>query len=245
MNAAELYVEEHAGTPDAPVVVLVHGVFDSCQSFEGVIDHLLPDHSVVTYDAGAVGLAPPMPRRVPSLDDHADDLLSVVGDRMRALWWGTASGGTVSYLAAVRARGGSAALGLFEPSMQWQPWWPSMDVIAAESVYEQEHFRAGLEGKPRRTREEREREQALLAHELTLIAEAPCTPDQLTVPRLVGRGMLSASWRFGTTDHQRDEFDCELIEIEDAGHTAHRMQPKGFADFTRRGTGRMLGSDAR
>jgi pimeloyl-ACP methyl ester carboxylesterase len=241
MNAAELYVEEHAGTPDAPVVVLVHGVFDSCQSFEGVIDHLLPDHTVVTYDRrGWARSADAVPAS--TLDDHADDLLAVLGDR-RATVVGHSYGGTVSYLAAVRAPERVAALGLFEPSMQWQPWWPSMDVIAAESVYEQEHFRAGLEGKPRRTREEREREQALLAHELTLIADAPCTPDQLTVPRLVGRGTLSASWRFGTTDHQRDEFDCELVEIEDAGHTAHRMQPKGFADFTRRAVA--LGSHGR
>jgi hypothetical protein len=123
---------------------------------------------------------------------------------------------------------------MFEPSMQWQPWWPTMDAIQAEAPYEQEHFRAGLEHKPRRTREEREREQALLARELTFIAEAPCTPDELTVPRIVGRGKLSASWRFGTTDRLRDELDCELVEIEGAGHTAHRMQPEGFADFARR-----------
>ncbi len=54
------------------------------------------------------------------------------------------------------------------------------------------------------------------------------------MPCVVGRGTLSATWRFGTTDHLRDELDCELVEIEDAGHTAHRMQPKGFADFVRR-----------
>ena len=70
-------------------------------------------------------------------------------------------------------------------------WTPS----SPRAPYEQEHFRAGLEGRAAPTREERDREQALLAHELTLIAEAPCTPDQLTVPRLVGRGTLSAGWR--------------------------------------------------
>ena len=227
-----LHVEEHPGAPDAPVVVLVHGVFDSCESFEGVIEHLLPDHTVLTYDrrgwARSAAAAP-----ATSLDVHADDLLSVLGDR-RATVVGHSYGGTVSMLAAVRAPERVLALGLFEPSMQWQPWWPTMDAIAAEAPYEQTHFRAGLEHKPRRTREEREREQALLQHELTLIAEAPCTAEQLTVPRLVGRGKLSATWRFGTTDHLRDDLDCELIEIEDAGHTAHRMQPKGFADFTRR-----------
>jgi pimeloyl-ACP methyl ester carboxylesterase len=239
MNAAELHLEEHAGAPGASVVVLVHGVFDSCASFEGVIEHLLPDYTVLTYDRRGWGRSADA-TPASSLDDHADDLLAVLGDR-RATVVGHSYGGTVSYLAAVRAPMRVQALGLFEPSMQWQPWWPSMDVIAAGNAHEQEHFRAGLEGKPRRTREEREREQALLAHELTLIAQAPCTPDQLTVPRLVGRGTLSASWRFGTTDRLRDELACELIEIEDAGHTAHRMHPKGFADFTRRAVA--LGSD--
>jgi pimeloyl-ACP methyl ester carboxylesterase len=228
-----LHVEEHtAGHVDAPVVVLVHGVFDSCASFDGVIQHLLPDHIVLTYDrrgwARSAGAAP-----ATSLGDHADDLLSVVGER-RATVVGHSYGGTVSFLAAARAPERVTALGLFEPSMQWQPYWPSMDAIAAEAPSEQEHFRHGLAGKPRRTREEREREQALLQHELTLIADEPATPEQLTVPRIVGRGTLSATWRFGTTDHLRDDLDCELIEIEDAGHTAHRMNPKGFADFTRR-----------
>jgi pimeloyl-ACP methyl ester carboxylesterase len=228
-----LHVEEHrSDTPDAPVVVLVHGVFDSCASFEGVVEHLVPDFTVVCYDRRGWGrsvVAPP----ATSLDDHAQDLLAVLGTR-QATVVGHSYGGTVSLLAAVRAPERVDALGLFEPSMQWQPWWPTMDAIAAESPYEQTHFRAGLEGKPKRTRQEREREQALLAHELTLIAEAPCTPDQLTVPVIVGRGTLSARWRFGTTDHLREELDCELVEIDDAGHTAHRMQPKGFADFVRR-----------
>jgi pimeloyl-ACP methyl ester carboxylesterase len=235
-----LHVEEHrSDAQDAPVVVLVHGVFDSCASFDGVIEHLLPEHTVLTYDRRQWGRSRDAAPAT-SLDDHADDLLTVLGDR-RATVVGHSYGGTVSLLAAVRAPERIVSLGLFEPSMQWQPWWPSMDAISAEAPYEQEHFRAGLEGKPRRTREEREREQLLLLHELTLIAEAPCTPGQLTVPRLVGRGTLSASWRFGTTDHLRDELDCELIEIEDAGHTAHRMNPKGFADFTRRAVA--LGSD--
>lgn len=235
-----LHVEEHrSDRADAPVVVLVHGVFDSCESFDAVVEHLVPEHSVVTYDRrGWARSADATPAT--SLDDHARDLLAVLGDR-RATLVGHSYGGTVSLLASVRAPQRVAALALFEPSMQWQPWWPSMDAITAEAPYEQEHFRAGLEGRPRRTREEREREQALLQHELTLIAEAPCTLDELTVPRLVGRGTLSASWRFGATDHLRDELGCELVEIEDAGHTAHRMQPKGFADFVRRAVA--LGSD--
>lgn len=236
-----LHVEEHRGArADSPVVVLVHGVFDSCTSFDAVIEQLVPEHTVVAYDrrgwARSSEAAPAI-----SLDDHARDLLAVLGDR-RATVVGHSYGGTVSLLASVRAPEQVISLALFEPSMQWQPWWPSMDVIAAEASYEQEHFRAGLEGKPRRTREERDREQALLQHELVLIAGPPCALDELTVPRIVGRGALSATWRFGTTDRLRDELGCELVEIEGAGHTAHRMQPKGFAELVRRAVA--LGSDA-
>jgi pimeloyl-ACP methyl ester carboxylesterase len=232
MTDPALHVEEHTSrASDAPVIVLVHGVFDSCESFGGVIEHLVVDHTVVTYDRRGWGRSADAAPAT-SLDDHVDDLLSVLGDR-QATVVGHSYGGTVSLVGAVRAPDRVTALGLFEPSMQWQPWWPSMDAIAAEAPYEQMHFRAGLEGKPRRTREERAREQALLQHELTLIAEAPCGLEELTVPRVVGRGGLSARWRFDATDHLRDELDCELIEIEAAGHTAHRMQPKGFADFAR------------
>jgi pimeloyl-ACP methyl ester carboxylesterase len=232
MTDPSLHVEERGPDDlDAPVVVLVHGVFDSCASFDAVIEHLVADHRVVTYDRRGWGRSLDASSAT-SLDDHAGDLLAVLGDR-RATVVGHSYGGTVALLASVRAPQRVVALGLFEPSMQWQPWWPSMDAIAAEAAYEQEHFRHGLEGKPRRTPEEREREQALLQHELALIAEAPCALDQVTVPRVVGRGGLSASWRFDATDRLRHELDCELVEIEGAGHTAHRMQPKGFAEFVR------------
>ena len=51
MTDPDLHVEEYPGTePDAPVIVLVHGVFDSCERFDGVIEHLLPAHTVLTYD---------------------------------------------------------------------------------------------------------------------------------------------------------------------------------------------------
>lgn len=228
-----LHVEEHrSDAPGAPVVVLVHGVLDSCASFDGVIEHLVSDYTVVTYDRRGWARSAGVPTAT-SLDDHAHDLLAVLGER-HATVVGHSYGATVSMLAAVRAPDRIDALGLFEPSMQWQPWWPSTDVIAAEAPDERSHLRAGLEGRPKRTAEEREREQTLLAHELTLIADAPSSPDDLTVPRIVGRGTLSVRWRFATTDRLREELECELVEIDDAGHTAHRMQPKGFADFARR-----------
>ncbi len=167
-----------------------------------------------------------------SLDDHAGDLLSAIGER-RATVVGHSYGGAVALLAAVRRPDLVAALGLFEPSMQWAPWWPTMETIAEQAPGEQEHFRAGLETRPRPTQEERARERALLEHELTLIRDAPFDLHDVVVPCLVGRGAESAPWRVGTADRLRLELACDLVVIEDAGHTAHRTQPKAFADFAR------------
>ena len=83
---------------------------------------------------------------------------------------GHSYGGAVAMLAAVRRPDLVTALGLFEPSMQWAPWWPSMETITEQAPGEQEHFRAGLEARPRPTPEERARDRALLEHELTLVA---------------------------------------------------------------------------
>jgi len=233
MADASLHVVEHASAvAAAPFVVLVHGVLDSSASFEGVVEALVPDFHVVTYDrrgwARSAG-APP----ATSLGDHADDLVSVMRER-RGTVVGHSYGGAVAMLAAVRRPDLVSALGLFEPSMQWLEWWPSMDTIAEQSPDEQEHFRAGLEGRPRATPQQRARDQALLAEELTFIAEPPLAFGDLTPPRLVGRGALSARWRVGVTDRLHEELACGLTVIDGAGHTAHRMQPKGFAEFTRR-----------
>ncbi len=236
MSEPALHVVEHrADDPDAPLVVLVHGVLDSSRSFDGVVEALAPDFTVVTYDrrgwARSADAAP-----ATSLADHAEDLISVMQER-RGTVVGHSYGGTVAMLAAIRRPDLVAALGVFEPSMQWLGWWPSMDTIVEQSPDEQEHFRAGLEGRPRPTPEQRARDQALLAEELTFIARPPLTFGDLTAPRLVGRGGLSAGWRVAVTDRLHEELACGLVVIDDAGHTAHRMQPKGFADFVRRVTG--------
>jgi pimeloyl-ACP methyl ester carboxylesterase len=233
MSDPNLHVVEHCSDdPDAPLVVLVHGVLDSSLSFDGVVDALVPDFTVVTYDRRGWGRsADAAPAR--SLADHADDLVSVMRER-RGTIVGHSYGGAVAMLTAVRRPDLVAALGLFEPSMQWLDWWPPMDTIAEQAPDEQEHFRAGLEGRPRPTPEQRARDQALLAQELTFIADPPLAFGDIAAPRLVGRGGLSNPWRVAVTDRLHEELSCGLVVIDDAGHTAHRMQPKEFADFARR-----------
>ena len=124
MTDDRLYlVERCADDPDAPVIVLVHGVFDSSVSFERVVDDLVPAYSVITYDRrGWARSRDATPAA--ALDDHARDLLSAIGERPATVV-GHSYGGAVALLAAVRRPDLVAALGLFEPSMQWVPWWPT------------------------------------------------------------------------------------------------------------------------
>ena len=237
MAVEPLHVVEHrADDPDAPVIVLVHGVLDSSASFEGVVDELVPEFTVVTYDRRGWGRSrDASPAAVPR---RARRTTCIVGDG------GAAGHGRRPQLRrrgrpARRRSGGpisSPRSAVFEPSMQWadvvaRPWRRS----PSRPSDEQEHFRAGLEDRPRPTPEERARDQALLAHELTLIREPPF--DVRRRHRAVSRGARRAHdavARRVDRPPAPTSSPADLVVIEDAGHTAHRTQPKAFADFARR-----------
>ena len=56
--------------------------------------------------------------------------------------------------------------------MAWADWWPDGDTIQEQAVHVRHHFSAGLEDRPRPSREERARGRALMEHELTLVQRA-------------------------------------------------------------------------
>jgi pimeloyl-ACP methyl ester carboxylesterase len=227
-----LHVVEHpADDPDAPVIVLVHGVLDSSLSFEGVVDELVPEFTVVTYDRrgwGRSGHVSP----AETLDEHAHDVVAAIGDR-RATVVAHSYGGAVALLAASLRPDLVAAVAVFEPTMAWAEWWPDPETIQAQAVHVQHHFRAGLEGRPKPTPEQRARDQALMAHDLTLVVEPPFAFADVNVPCLIGRSTLTTPWHVDSTARLAEIFVTDLVVIEDAGHTAHRTQPKAFADFAR------------
>jgi pimeloyl-ACP methyl ester carboxylesterase len=227
-----LHVEEHdAGDPDAPFVVLVHGLLDSSWSFGRVVEQLAPEYNVVTYDrrgwGRSVDAAP-----VSSFDDHVDDLVAVMNGR-RGTVIGHSYGGAVSLVTASRRPDLVASLGVFEPSLSWTDFWPTRAFIREQRAHEAEHMEAGLERRPRRTREQAIREDALVEHEVGLLERISFDFSSVVVPRLVGRGGLSAPWRYGVIDRLCNELDADVVVVEGAGHTAHRAQPDGFADFAR------------
>jgi pimeloyl-ACP methyl ester carboxylesterase len=233
MDDEVLHVAEHPATdPGALVIVLVHGVLDSSLSFAGVVDELAPEFTVVTYDRRGWGRS----RRVSAaatLAEHAHDVIAAMGGR-RATVVAHSYGGAVGLLAASLRPDLVAALAVFEPTVAWADWWPDPETLAEQAVHVRHHFRAGLEGRPRPTPEERARDQALMAHELTLVKEAPCSFDDIAVPCLIGRSALTTPWHMESTARLAEIFASDLVVIEEAGHTAHRTQPGAFADFARR-----------
>jgi pimeloyl-ACP methyl ester carboxylesterase len=232
MPDPDLHVVEHrADDPDAPVIVLVHGTMDSSTSFEGVVDELTPEFTVVTYDRRGWGRSRHADA-AETLADHAHDVIDAIGER-RATVVAHSYGGAVGLLAACLRPDLVAALAVFEPTVAWAEWWPDDETIREQAVRVRHHFRAGLEGRPKPTPEERARSQALMAHELTFVSTPPLEFDEIAVPCLIGRSVMTTPWHVESTTRLAEIFASDLVVIEDAGHTAHRTQPKAFAEFAR------------
>jgi pimeloyl-ACP methyl ester carboxylesterase len=232
MSDPDLHVVEHrADDPDAPVIVLVHGTLDNSSSFEGVVEELTPEFTVVTYDRRGWGRSQHA-GPAETLADHAYDAIDAIGER-RATVVTHSYGGAVGLLAAYLRPDLVAAVAVFEPTVAWAEWWPDDETIREQAAHVRHHFRAGMEGRPKPTREERARGQALMAYELTFVSDPPFEFDDVAVPCLIGRSVLTTPWHVESTTRLAEIFASDLVVIEDAGHTAHRTQPKAFADFAR------------
>jgi pimeloyl-ACP methyl ester carboxylesterase len=225
-------VEYRADDPEAPVIVLVHGLLDSGASFAGVVAELTPEFTVVTYDRRGWGRsrddAPPT-----SLADHAGDTLSVIGER-RATVIGHSYGGAVGLMAAFLRPDRVASLAVFEPTVTWTDWWPDYDDMMERSADLQPMFGRWRDGAPRRTPEARAADDVSMARDFSFVADAPFELTDLAVPRLVGGSVDTTPWDYESGERLADILDADLVVFEDAGHTAHRTHPREFAEFARR-----------
>ena len=225
-------VEHQVADPDAPVIVLVHGLLDSCVSFDGVVAELTPDFTVVTYDRRGWGKSredePPT-----SLADHARDTLSVIGDR-RATVVGHSYGGAVGLMAAFLRPDLVASLAVFEPTVTWTDWWPDYDEMMVRSADMQPMLRRWSDGAPRRTPEARAADEISMARDFSFVTDAPFDLADLSVPRLVGGSVDTTPWDYESGDRLADILDPDLVRFESAGHTVHRTHPREFAAFARR-----------
>jgi len=225
-------VEHPAPDPDAPLIVLVHGLLDSGASFDGVVAELTPEFTVVTYDRRGWGQSRDDPPPT-SLADHAQDTLSLIRDR-RATVVGHSYGGTVGLMAAFLAPERVASLAVFEPTVPWTDWWPDYDEMMERSAPLQPMFRRWREGVAPRTPEIRAVDEVSTARDFSFVAEPPFDLAELAVPRLVGGSVDTTPWDYESGERLADILDADLVRFDDAGHTAHRTHPREFAAFARR-----------
>jgi pimeloyl-ACP methyl ester carboxylesterase len=225
-------VAQPAADPDVPVIVLVHGLLDSCASFDAAIAELTPEFAVVTYDRRGWGGARDAPPPT-SLADHARDALAAIGDR-RATVVGHSYGGVVGLMAAHLDPERVASLAVFEPTVPWTDWWPDYDEMMARSAALQPMFGRWRAGAPRRSAEQRAADEVAMARDFSFVREPPFDFADVSVPCLVGGSVDTTPWDYESGERLAALLDAELVVFEDAGHTVHRTHPREFADFARR-----------
>lgn len=234
--------EHHFDRPEVPMVVLVHGAMDRSRSFRRVVEHLT-DLRVVTYDrrgyGDSVGARP-----ASGLEDHATDLLEVIGNR-RATVIAHSAASHIAVLAAIEEPNRIAGIALWEPAAPWMDFWPekarqSVARIASASdpgaVAERGVIAmVGEEAWNRLSeaaREQRRAEGAAFVLDMASGIDAPYDWEDLHVPCIIGYG---ASWpHFETSPQLARAISCPTFTIERASHTAHLSHPTEFAEFARR-----------
>jgi pimeloyl-ACP methyl ester carboxylesterase len=234
--------EHHFDRPDLPIVVLVHGAMDRSRSFRRVVDHLA-DHRVVTYDRRGYGDSVDA-EPASGLQDHAADLLEVIGNR-RATVVAHSVASHIAVLAAIEEPDRVASIGLWEPAAPWMDFWPekarrSVARIAAapDSGDVAERGVIAMAGErawnrlSEAARRQRRAEGAAFVLDMASGMAPPYDWADVLVPRIIGHG---ASWPHVETSPQLARtLACPTFTIEQASHVAHLTHPKEFAEFVRR-----------
>jgi pimeloyl-ACP methyl ester carboxylesterase len=227
-----VHIVEHPGDEDAPVVLFVHGLTDSLESFDGMVAELTPAHTVLTYDRRGWGRsrddAPPT-----SLADHAQDAIDVLDGR-RATIVGHSYGGVVALMTAVLRPDLVASLAIFEPTVPFTDWWPDHDEMMRRSADMKPMLRRWNEGMPRRTAEQRAADDISMARDFSFVETAPFDFADVHVPCLVGGSVDTTPWDYESADRLSVLLDADVVVFRDAGHTVHRTHAREFADFARR-----------
>ncbi len=225
-------VVEHPGNDGAPVVLLIHGLTDSVESFAGMVAELTPDHTVVTYDRRGWGRsrddAPPT-----SLADHAQDAIDALAGR-RATIVGHSYGGVVALMAATMRPDLVASLVVFEPTVPFTDWWPDYDEMMRRSADLKPMLKRWSTGMPRRTPEQRSADEVSMARDFSFVVDAPFDFADVKAPCLVGGSVDTTPWDYQSAQRLSELLDADVVMFRDAGHPAHRTHAREFAALTRR-----------
>jgi len=253
MERGELHVEHH-GTPDGPSVVLVHGAPDRSSAFRPVLGPL-DDLHLVTYDrrgwGRSVAAGPPT-----GMAEHAEDLLAVAATLPGPVVIVAHSyGAHVTMLAATVNPSAFAAVGLWEPPLQYEPWWRSIlerqgvdrfgGTDAAAQIELAHRVILGddvWEAWPAEVREARRAEGPAYQVDMASLLEAPYAYADVKVPATVGGGSKSSSSSRKIAPWLLERLpDAEPHIIEGVGHFANRTHPEAFAGFARAAMTRVPG----
>jgi pimeloyl-ACP methyl ester carboxylesterase len=239
------YLEEEP-SPDAPVVVLVHGTLDRANSFRRTMRRL-EDVRVVAYDRRGYQDSRG-PEGPVGIEGHIDDLLAVLHELGgRPVVVGHSLGAVVALGAAMAEPDKVAAIGAFEPPMRWLPleeresrqgsFVQSRDPdVAVESFFRARVGDAAWDRLEPAARADRLADGPALLTELASLNGPPLFDvTKLPVPVIFGGGATSEPFHKENlawlTEHVPG---AERMEIPDAGHGAHLTHPDAFAGFVRR-----------
>ncbi len=138
-------------------------------------------------------------------------------------------------MAAVRRPDLVLSLGLWEPPVDWAPWWwrdPSRVRAALASVAHKYSDRVGPPSE--RPQALRDAERAATKADRRATESEPFAFTDVRVPTVCGKG--AATWEFQaeSVDHLTRALGAESFTLPGAWHTAHWHHPEGFAAFVRR-----------
>lgn len=222
---------------DGPRIVVIHGAMDRAATFEPT-RRRLHDLAVVTYDRRGYGRSGRLPEN-PDLSTHVSDALSVMGGEPVVLV-GHSFGGLVALAASVRAPEQVLAVGVYEPPMPWEPWWPESAAGDDPATAGERFFRriAGddtWDAMPQRFRQARAAEgPALLCDFASARAGLPFDLRDVLSPVAAAHGSETAPHfkRSAQTLAERVH-GATLRIIEGAGHGAHMSHTDAFAAWVR------------
>lgn len=231
---------DEAGDPAAPLVVLVHGSMDRSAGMLRLSRRLDTRYRVARYDRRGYGRSHPHDGPF-DMAWQVTDLLAVMGGRP-AIVIGHSYGGNVALAAAAAHPDLVVGVAIYESPQSWEPWWPGTTAGAAAVATQgdpadaAERFMRRLigdarwEALPLRTRDQRRAEGTAMVGELgDLRRRRPWSPEQITVPVVVGYGTRGAP-------HHQDGMQrvaaslpgSVLVALEGCRHDAPLSHPELF-----------------
>lgn len=223
----------HAGDPERPDVVLVHGSMDRSAGMLRLSRRLDDRYRVTLYDRRGYGRS--IEAGGPfSVSAHVHDLEAIcAGAPAPVRLFGHSFGGNIALALAERRHDLVHSVAVFETPLSWLDWWPgntagAVVALAQDPADSAEAFMRRLIGDevwehlPGSTRAARRAEGSAMVDELRdLRVQAPWSGDAIDVPVLAAYGANGRDHhRIGTHAIGEMIAGSTVVEVPDAGHGA-------------------------